>query len=311
QTPPPSPAPQAGQEKPWYKKPDFLITTTLAIVTVIIAGFATAAAMKSGSADDESATREREKEEEEAAAASGPPVSFTIGSGGGSGFHALKVPIASLRNMPEESGPDEGWSNWLLENDAREVEWTHKRITIRALHRGVTVQGMRVSGLNCLNSATRGTLVLPRHSQAAPGEMDKRPEIVFNLAEQGLPARELLAGFSGEKTDDGWLPGGNEWNLGHPFFKGTSVVFDKPGDTKTFDLYFLAGQKDCIFGLDVNVTGAESDTWIPVTTGPRSVKVALAGRAGSYQSGIMGWGEGYRLAIPKLDSPVVVRLGKS
>ncbi|MBO1332487.1 hypothetical protein [Streptomyces sp. VRA16 Mangrove soil] len=85
--------------------------------------------------------------------------------------------------------------------------------------------------------------------------------------ERGYPK----IGAPGKGTD-------TEIALGRSFYKKPIVM--EQNDARTFDVYF-ASNKDCTFGLDVNVTVDSTDTWVTVPVGfswdKRDTYTAIAG----------------------------------
>ncbi|MET9387643.1 hypothetical protein ABZY09_43205 [Streptomyces sp. NPDC002928] len=245
-----------------------------AIIGGVIAWKALAPSEKSADAAVSAEEREKKKEQDEKEIADGPPVKFTPGYPEWYAYnYAFPEPIGKLGEAANYDMEDPRWSGWFRDHEGREIGLTSRRITINALHEGTTIiQGMRVADLQCTDTAMNGTLVIPKPIGDG-GDDVQRTVIGFDLSEPS-PRPRVVEGYP-EK--------GQETNVkfGGAAFTET-VTLDK-GDARTFEIYFVSPTRDCTFGLEVNVTSADRDEWIPVDFGDGK-KEYLAGRAEKYQS---------------------------
>lgn len=251
-----------------------IVPLVCAIIGGIIAWKALTPSEEGAEAAVSAEEREKKKEQEEKNIADGPPVKFTPGypEWFANNF-AFPEPIEDLGEAANYDTEEAVWHEWFRDHKGREVGLTSRRITISALHEGTTIiQGMRVADLQCADSAMDGTLVIPKPIGDG-GDDVQRTVIGFDLSEPNPRARAV----EGYPTKDQKI----NVKFGGAAFTET-VTLDK-GDARTFEVYFVSPTRDCAFGLEVNVTSAERDEWIPVDFGDGK-KVYLAGRAEKYQS---------------------------
>lgn len=277
----PGPAPQP--QVPWYRKPEITVPSVLAIIAIIVSTMANLPANRSADADTNGDKRAKQEEDEKKALAVGPPVSI---SGGSSDFlplyYAFPGRTTSLGPAAGYSIGSKEYAEWLKANNAQVVGADSARFTVRALHEGtVIIQGMRLSDVKCTDPIN-GTLVLPA-PVGGPGDEVEKTTLAFDLSERNPKPRELQS-VGGD---------GDEFSLGNPYFsKSIYLEGGKAGDARTFEVYFLAGTQDCEFGIEVNVTSNDKESWIPAELAPGETRAKISAFAKSYQSIVAPTGPG-------------------
>ncbi|MER7149474.1 hypothetical protein [Streptomyces lydicus] len=242
------------------------------------------ASEKSGAADQAGEKRAKQEEEERKKRAEGPPITATPG---GPDYYASRFAFpgrtTSLGPAANYKLGTQEYTDWFRENRAMEVGVSAYRVTLSPLHEGTTVvQNMRLANPHCTPTKYTGTAVVPT---PIGGDGDSVPPVTvaFDLSAASPQPRQILSYGSP-------AGGGKEvWRIGgSAFHEGIYLDGGDQSDARSFDIYFFAGNKDCTFGLEVNVTSGTNDGWYPVklTKSPDG-RGSVAGQAKRYESTII------------------------
>ncbi|MCX2926673.1 hypothetical protein [Streptomyces sp. NEAU-W12] len=197
---------------------------------------------------------------------------------------------------------DEKFNSWLKDRGARPIGLYSVRFTVKALKDETTIiQDFRLRDRNCpdgvanaiddIKRKMHGTLVHPP-AVGGPGEDVKRDVLGFQVSQYGETRARIIEpgypklGVVAQRTE-------MEVLFRHRF--SSKAVTLEQGDARTFDMYFVS-ELDCTFGLEMNVTAGNEDTWIPVNISPawsEGEGAAIAGPESEYDT----------LARPKADGP--------
>ncbi|MET9761118.1 hypothetical protein ABZ016_18955 [Streptomyces sp. NPDC006372] len=242
----------------------------------------TDATVDSGKAATDAENREKRKDEEEKKKEAGPPVEQAPGAPNFYGVRfAFPDKITDLQGGGEAGYGTQEYSDWFARNQAVRVGIDVYRVTLSPLHEGtVVIQNMRISDRKCEPTRYSGTAVVP--PPIGDGGDDVEPKTVgFDLTEPA-PRPRIVAGRVPQPR-----PGVEVWKLkGNAFSEGVYLDGGEQGDARTFDLFFFAGESDCEFRVEVNITSGTEDAWYPLKLGKRS-KVEVAGQANRYESVVL------------------------
>ncbi|SPE49650.1 hypothetical protein SNS2_1341 [Streptomyces netropsis] len=231
----------------------------------------------------EAEDREKGEVEEDKKKEAGPPIASVAGAPGfyGSRF-AFPDRTTDLGEGKSALYGTEAYSTWFEKNRVAPVGVAATRVTLSPLHEGtVVVQNMRLSGLKCQPTRYAGTAVVPPPIGDGGEEMPPT-EIAFDLTEPVPRPRQ----HEGRVVSDPAAKA-EVWRIkGNAFSKGIYLDGGKQADARSFDLYFFTGNKDCEFGVEVNVTSGTSDGWYPVKLSGGD-KMRVAGQAKRYESVVL------------------------
>ncbi|GAA0272853.1 hypothetical protein GCM10010302_08070 [Streptomyces polychromogenes] len=309
QPPPPPPPPS------WRNS-----TVVAALVPTLVFGSIAAytgwraldATEQSADADQAGKRRDAKEDSEKQRADTGPLVSVTRGE-------APILPSALvLKETRYAIGPaahsvtwDDDFNAWLKAESARPTGLYAVRITVKALRDDTTIiQDFKLKNRNCpfeiagvdeeLNVNYKGTVVYPP-PEGGSGEDVARDVLGFNVGQyDDTSARIMEKGFP--KLGSGEMKTNHKVFLRHRF--STKTVTLEQNDARTFDIYF-ASDKECTFGLEMNVTSGSTDTWIEIPIAPawRDGKEAAMAPGGHGFTNLIRPDPGKGLAFPPVGSP--------
>ncbi|MEU5580745.1 hypothetical protein ABZ791_29150 [Streptomyces huasconensis] len=181
--------------------------------------------------------------------------------------------------LPDGGFASEEYRAWFRKNKGLPVSEATVRVTIFPVHRGtVVIQNMRITDLSCRPTRYTGTAVVPPAFGDSGG--DALPTAVaFDLTEPSPRPWK----------NEGWAPAEGAWKLsGNAFAKAIYLDGGEDFDARAFDLSFFTEDKDCEFGVEVNVTSAgRGDEWYRVVfPGPR-LTYKVAGRPERYETSVV------------------------
>ncbi|MFF0714965.1 hypothetical protein ACWEVM_12635 [Streptomyces bauhiniae] len=243
----------------------------------------TDAAEKGSEPDRKAEAREQAEKDEEDAKEAGPPIQSAAGS---AAYYSTRFAFPD-RTLELGEGRTakygtEAYTNWFTKNRGVEVGVGTVRITLSPLHKGtVVIQNMRLKDLKCAPTRHTGTAVVPPPIGDG-GDAVTPVDVAFDLTES-VPRPRLNAGrliSDSANSDEVWQIKGNA------FKKGFYLDGGEQADARSFDLYFFTGDKDCSFGVEVNVTSGGKDGWYPVTLG-NGPTFEVAGQAKRYESVVL------------------------
>jgi hypothetical protein len=194
---------------------------------------------------------------------------FTFGFGG---------PAPPVAGFTEPTDSDDfAPARWAHRNGGSELGVIQRRVVFQAGEKGVVVNDVRAR-------------IVKRHT--APASVVKKPSFAVI---QGITYAAIDLD-SAQKEADTYELGGE---IGSPFFAAQTVAL-APGESQTFNFYFMSSKCDCDFELvaDVLVDGKQHDVVIRDRDGkPFSIGVlpppVAAFPAGDYwQPGDCGSGQG-------------------
>ena len=288
--------PPESPQVPWYKKPELVVPGVLVplLCTVIggaIAWKALAPSEKGAGAAVSAEDREKNKEKEERENAAGPPFSATPG------FPGYYVSRFALPERTTDLGAassfgygSEEFSDWFDAEGGKAVGLDVFRFTVTPLHKGtVIIQSMRVTDVECTPTRFTGTAFMPPPIGDG-GDDIEQVDVAFDLSEKIPQPRSIEDTEGTGGTDKTGAPAEEEvWQLGgRALSQGIYLDGGDQPDSRTFDVYFFTGEKDCEFGVELNVTSGETDDWYPVKLTKQDYRAGLAGQSKSYRSVISG-----------------------
>ncbi|MBB5108843.1 hypothetical protein [Streptomyces spectabilis] len=258
------------------------------LVSSAVAIWGLPAALESSEAAKQAETRERNKEKQDNAKEErltiGPAIDIAAGE---PNLEFSRRYALAQRTTNEESLPDDGFlSNkywaWFAKNKGLRVNEATVRVTIFPIHRGtVVIQNMRITNLSCKPTRYTGTAVVPPSFGDSGGEA-LPTAVAFDLTEPSpRPWKH-----------EGWVPTEDAYKLsGNAFAKAIYLDGGEDFDARAFDLSFFTRNKDCKFGVEVNVTTAgRGDEWYRVVFPGRRLTYEVAGRPERYDTSVVSEG---------------------
>ncbi|MER5887527.1 hypothetical protein ABT160_27245 [Streptomyces sp. NPDC001941] len=259
------------------------------VVSSIVAIWGLPAAIQSANvaqqAEDRERKKDKEEEEEERRHFVGPAISITADEpnllyGGGFAFVRRTTEATGL---PSAGFMTSEYVDWFTENKGVPIGERTVRVTVFPIHEGtVVIQNMRVTKRSCHPSRHTGTLVVPPAFGDSGGE-SLPTTVAFDLTEP-VPRPWKLAGT----TADPRTGEPAHYLSGNAFAKTVYLDGGENFDARAFDLTFLTGSQDCVFGVDVNVTTrGRGSEWYPVTFPGYAKLFEVAGNAGRYGTSVV------------------------
>lgn len=270
--------------------PGVIVPLVGAIIAGVIAWKAIGPSQKGADAAVSAEEREKNKEKEEEEKEAGPPISATVGFPAYyPSRYAFPGRTADLGVANEFGYGTEEFSDWFSGNGGRAVGLDSVRFTVTPLHEGtVIVQGMRVVGVQCTPTKFDGTAFVPPPIGDGGDEVEP-VDVAFDLTERVPQPRTIKNAQNVGGVNDAGEPAGEVWHLGgRAFSAGIYLDGGESPDSRAFDVYFFTGDKDCEFGVELNVTSDGTDDWYPVKLTTQGYRASLAGQAMSYRSVVEG-----------------------
>ncbi|MET7293344.1 hypothetical protein ABZS79_14625 [Streptomyces griseoloalbus] len=270
--------------------PGVIVPLVSAIIAGVIAWKAIGPSQKGADATVSAEEREKNKEEEERDKEAGPPVSATVGFPAYyPSRYAFPGQTTDLGVASEFGYGTEGFSKWFSGNGGRAVGLDAVRFTVTPLHKGtVIVQSVRVTDVQCTPTKFDGTAFVPPPIGDGGDEVEP-VDVAFDLTEKVPQPRTIKNAQNVGGIDDAGEPVEEVWHLGgRALSKGIYLDGGERPDSRAFDVYFFSGDKDCEFGVELNVTSGDTDDWFPVKLTTEDYRARLAGQATSYRSVVVG-----------------------
>lgn len=255
------------------------------LVSSAVAIWGLPAAVQSSDVAKRAEARERNKDKQDDAKEErltvGPAIDIAAGD---PNLHFSRRFALAQRTTNADSLPDGGFLShkywaWFAKNKGLRVNEATVRVTIFPIHRGtVVIQNMRITNLSCRPTRYTGTAVVPPNFGDSGGEA-LPTAVAFDLTEP-IPR---------PWKNEGLMSADGAWKLsGNAFAKAIYLDGGEDFDARAFDLSFFTKDKDCEFGVEVNVTTAgRGDEWYPVIFPGRRFTYKVAGRPERYETSVI------------------------
>ncbi|MEW2390144.1 hypothetical protein AB0933_17530 [Streptomyces venezuelae] len=201
------------------------------------------------------------------------------------GRFALAQRTTDAKSLPDGGFLSDKYRAWFVKNKGLRVNEATVRVTVFPIHKGtMVIQNMWITNLPCRATRYGGTAVLPPPFGDSGGE-GLPTAAAFDLTEPNPRPWKNHGRVSTEKPEGAWKLSGNA------FAKAIYLDGGEDFDARAFDLSFFTKDKDCEFGVEVNVTSAgRGDEWYPVvfpgSPGPR-LTYKVAGRPERYGTSVV------------------------
>ncbi|WP_030794859.1 hypothetical protein [Streptomyces sp. NRRL S-920] len=255
------------------------------VVSSAVAIWGLPAAVQSSDVAKQAEARERNKDKQDDAKEErltiGPAIDIAAGDPNLSFSHqfALAQRTTNAASLPDGGFLSDKYWAWFAKNKGLQVNEATVRVTIFPIHRGtVVIQNMRITNLSCKPTRYTGTAVVPPSFGDSGGEA-LPTAVAFDLTEP-VPR---------PWKNEGRTPADGAWNLsGNAFAKAIYLDGGEDFDARAFDLSFFTKDKDCEFGVEVNVTTAgRGDEWYRVVFPGRRSTYKVAGRPERYETSVI------------------------
>ena len=255
------------------------------LVSSAVAIWGLPAAVQSSEVAKQAETREQNQDKQDDAKEErltiGPAID--IAAGEPNLYFSRRYALAQ-RTTDAESLPDGGFLShkywaWFAKNKGLRVNEATVRVTIFPIHRGtVVIQNMRITNLSCKPTRYAGTAVVPPNFGDSGGEA-LPTAVAFDLTEPSPRPWK----------NQGWVANEDAYKLsGNAFAKAIYLDGGEDFDARAFDLSFFTKNKDCEFGVEVNVTTAgRGDEWYPVVFPGSRLTYKVAGRPERYETSVV------------------------
>ncbi|MET9549856.1 hypothetical protein ABZY36_31770 [Streptomyces sp. NPDC006627] len=255
------------------------------LVSSAVAVWGLPAAVRSSEVAEQAEAREKNKDKQDDAKEErltiGPAIDIQAGEPNlyFSRRYALAQRITNAESLPDGGFLSHKYWAWFAKHKGLRVNEATVRVTIFPIHRGtVVIQNMRITNLSCKPTRYTGTAVIPPPFGDSGGEA-LPTAVAFDLTEPSPRPWK----------NQGWDPDEDAYKLsGNAFAKAIYLDGGEDFDARAFDLSFFTKNKDCEFGVEVNVTTAgRGDEWYPVIFPGARGTYKVAGRPERYETSVV------------------------
>ncbi|MYY84851.1 hypothetical protein GT044_26955 [Streptomyces sp. SID335] len=235
--------------------------------------------MRSADAAQQAEDREQDKDKEDDAKEErltvGPAIDIAAGEPNllYDGRFALAQRTTDADSLPDGGFLSDKYKAWFAKNNGLRVNDATVRVTIFPIRRGtVVIQNMRITDLSCRATRYTGTAVIPPPFGDSGGEA-LPTAVAFDLTEPNPRPWKNEGRIPTDRPEGAWKLSGNA------FAKAIYLDGGEDFDARAFDLSFFTKNKDCEFGVEVNVTTAgRGDEWYRVVFSGQRLTYKVAGR---------------------------------